>query len=129
MADRSTGERARTAFQQHEWPEAYEAYSLLAQQVDVTPEDLERLGESAWWSAHPAESIEAFEHAYAAHEAAGHERSAAMVALRLAMEHADRLETARCNAWVQRAVSSRSACSIASRSATIAADRSCPAAS
>jgi class 3 adenylate cyclase len=77
---------------------------MLAEGDDAAPEDLERLGEAAWWSARPSESIEAFERAYAAHLAAGHERTAALVALRLAMEHADRLETALWNAWVQRAI-------------------------
>ncbi len=104
MADRSTQELAQRAFEEHDWQGAYEALSTLALRDEAGAADLERLGEAAWWSAHPAESIEAFEHAYAAHEAAGDERSAALVALRLALEHADRLETALWNAWVQRAI-------------------------
>lgn len=104
MAEQSTRERAVAAFEKHDWQEAYEALSILSEHDDASPEDLEHLGEAAWWSAHPTESIEAFELAYAAHLAARHERPAALVAIRLALEHADRLDTALWNAWLQRAI-------------------------
>ena len=104
MAERSTRERARQAFDDHDWQDAYDALTAMASSDDAAPHDLEQLGEAAWWSAHPDESIEAFERAYAAYERAGQVRAAAVVAIRLAMEHADRLETALWNAWMQRAI-------------------------
>ncbi len=48
----------------------------------------------AWWSAHPNESLDAFERAYGTYSSEGNTRRAAYVALRLAFEHADRSEPA-----------------------------------
>jgi len=104
VTDDATLDRARTALDRHAWQEAFEGFSSLAVREELGAEDLERLGEAAWWSAHPAESLEAFERAYAVHSAAGNPRRAARVALRLAMEYADRLDSARWNGWLQRAV-------------------------
>ena len=103
MTDTTTLERARQALDQHAWQEAYEALASIADRGGLSAEDLERLAEAAWWSAHPTESIEAFERAYAAFSAAGEPRRAAGVALRLAMEYADRLDSALWNGWLQRA--------------------------
>ncbi|MGA9160990.1 MAG: adenylate/guanylate cyclase domain-containing protein [Actinomycetota bacterium] len=103
MTDTTTLERARHALDQHAWQEAYEALASIADRGGLSAEDLERLAEAAWWSAHPTESIEAFERAYAAFSAAGEPRRAAGVALRLAMEYADRLDSALWNGWLQRA--------------------------
>ncbi len=103
MTDTATLERARKALDEHAWQEAYEALVSVADREDLSAEDLERLAEAAWWSAHPTESIEAFERAYAAFTAAGEPRHAARVALRLAMEYADRLDSALWNGWLQRA--------------------------
>jgi class 3 adenylate cyclase len=103
MPDTMTLDEARQALEKHAWQEAYEALASIAARRELTGEDLERLGEAAWWSAHPAESIDAFERAYAAHVAEGNPRRAAYVALRLAIEHADRMESALWNGWLQRA--------------------------
>ena len=103
MTDTATLERARQALDEHAWLEAYEALASVADREDLSAEDLERLAEAAWWSAHPTESIEAFERAYAAFTADGEPRHAARVALRLAMEYADRLDSALWNGWLQRA--------------------------
>ena len=104
MVEQSTQERAQKAFDRHVWPEAYEGFTTLSERGEAAGDDLERLGEAAWWSAHPAESIDAFERAYARYEADGDPRAAARVALRLALEFADRSESARWNAWLQRAI-------------------------
>ena len=80
----------------------------------LSSDDLERLAEAAWWSAHPTESIDAFERAYAAFSAEGKTRAAPGVGLRLAMEYADRLDSAVWNGWLQRA----SGCWRTSRSAS-----------
>ncbi len=102
MSETETLERARLALEAHAWQQAYEGFAALDEQ-GLSSEDVERLAESAWWSAHPNESIDAFERAYAAFSAEGKRRDAARVGLRLAMEYADRLDSAVWNGWLQRA--------------------------
>jgi hypothetical protein len=102
LTQTETLERARHALETHAWQQAYEAFVSLPYQ-DLSSEDLDRLAESAWWSAHPNESIEAFVRAFASFTAEGKRRGAARVGLRLAMEHADRQDSAVSNGWLQRA--------------------------
>ncbi len=66
-------------------------------------EDLQGLGEAAWWSAHPKESLDAFERAYAAFVADGSPVRAAAVALRLANDYAESMDVALWNGWVRNA--------------------------
>jgi hypothetical protein len=94
VSDTQLRDRGRKALAAHAWQEAFEAYSALADTDKVTGEDREHLAEAAWWSAHPNESLEAFEQAYTAYTAEGKPRRAGYVALRLAIERADRMETA-----------------------------------
>jgi hypothetical protein len=104
MVDTGTLRRARTALAEHAWDEAYELFAALAEHDQLDAGDLERLAEAAWWSAHPTESLEAFERAYAASKAAGDHEHAALLAVRIALEHADRSETALWNGWLRRAI-------------------------
>ena len=99
----ATLERARGALDAHAWEEAYEGFATLAEREGLSAEDLERLAEAAWWSARPTESLEAFERAYASYSTDNASRPAARIALRLAMEYADRQESALSNGWLQRA--------------------------
>jgi len=103
VQDPTTLERARKALEQHAWEEAYEGFASLARREDLDGENLQRLGEAAWWSAHPEESLDAFERAYAVYLVEGDPRRAALLALRLVFEHADRSEGARSNGWLGRA--------------------------
>lgn len=102
MTETETLERARHALEAHAWQQAYEGFGALDEQ-GLNGEDLERLAQAAWWSAHPSESIEAFERAFASFSGEGRGRDAARVGLRLAIEHADRQESAVSNGWLQRA--------------------------
>ena len=102
MTDATTLERARQALDSHAWLQAYEGFASL-DPGDLPSEDLERLAEAAWWSAHPNESLDAFERAYGGFSAEGKRRDAARVSLRLALEYADRLDSAVWNGWLQRA--------------------------
>ena len=99
----ATLERARRALDAHAWEEAYEGFATIAEREGLSAEDLERLADAAWWSARPTESLEAFERAYASYSTDDASRPAARVALRLAMEYADRQESALSNGWLQRA--------------------------
>jgi class 3 adenylate cyclase len=103
MSDIATRNLARKALEGHAWQDAYERFRAIADRQELTGEDLEGLAEAAWWSAHPQESIDAFTRACAAYEAEGNPRGAAFVALRLAFEYADRIDSALWNGWVQRA--------------------------
>ena len=102
MTDTATLERARKALDEHAWAEAYEGFTSLGDQR-LSGEDLERLGEAAWWSAHPKDSVDAFERAHAAYVAEGNPRRAAFVALRLANDHMESRDMALWNGWVRRA--------------------------
>ncbi len=102
MTETETLERARHALDAHAWQEAYDGFFVLDEQ-GLSSDDLERLAQAAWWSAHPNESIDAFERAFASFSAEGRARDAARVGLRLALEHADRQESAVSNGWLQRA--------------------------
>jgi class 3 adenylate cyclase len=104
VTDTATLERARKALDEHAWTDAYEGLSALAAGDGLAGADLERLGEAAWWSAHPQESVDAFERAHAAYVAEGNPRRAAFVALRLADAYLDRHEAALANGWLQRAI-------------------------
>jgi class 3 adenylate cyclase len=103
MSDTATLDRARKALGEHAWREAYESLSALDADGSLRAEDLERLGEAAWWSARPKESLDAFERAYAADLSEGNVRRAAFVAVRLANEYLERRDSALWNGWVRRA--------------------------
>ena len=95
-------ELARGALDDHRWQEAFDGFTSVPL-AELVAADLERLGEAAWWSAHPQESLDAFARAYAGYLAERNQRRAAAVAIRLAMEYADRNETALWNGWERRA--------------------------
>ena len=84
----SVGDRlaeARDAFQGHEWGRALELFKQADQDAELPPEDIESMGDAAWWAARPDEGIEAFQRAYSAYLAAQNRPRAAYVALTLAL--------------------------------------------
>lgn len=103
MTDTANLDRARKALGEHAWREAYESFSALDADGSLRAEDLELLGEAAWWSAHPKESLDAFERAYTTYLSKGDARRAAFVAVRLANEYLERRDSALWNGWVRRA--------------------------
>ncbi len=103
MTDTSTLDRARHALASHEWAEAYDAFANAAADQELAGEDLEKLSEAAWWTAHPAECIDALERAYAIYSSGGNQRRAAYVALSLADQWSERLRSAQAAGWLQRA--------------------------
>jgi hypothetical protein len=103
VSDTVTLERARTALDEHAWSEAYAALSSLDHEGGLGGADLERLGEAAWWNAHPRESLDAFARSYVAYVAEGDPTRAAFVALRLAFEHFETRDIAQWNGWMGRA--------------------------
>ena len=95
---------AREAFERHEWRAAHDSFLQADAAVPLAPEDLERLGESAWWTGRLADLIGALERSYSGYVAAGHRADAARVALRLAGELGHKQEHAAASGWLRRAV-------------------------
>jgi class 3 adenylate cyclase len=79
-------ESARSAAARPIWREAYDAYSEAAEEA-LTPEDLERFAEAAWWTGKRDEAVKLRQRAFAAYSAAGDKPAAALVALTLSWDH------------------------------------------
>ena len=103
MTDVTTLERARQALADHAWADAYDGFVSASGERTLSGEDLEKLAEAAWWTAHPEGCIDALERAYAAHSTAGDLRRAAYVALNLADQWNERLQSAQAAGWFRRA--------------------------
>src|SRR3984893_12236051 len=80
-------ERGREAFERRAWGPAFDELCSSDANMSLPPEDLERLGEAARWSRHFDEMLDTFESAAADYVSAGDRRSAAPVAVKLALEH------------------------------------------
>jgi DNA-binding CsgD family transcriptional regulator len=96
-------ERARAAFRASQWEEAFEAFSAVEASSALEAEDLEALGEAAWLLCRVSESISARERAVASYTAAGLDRRAAQVALRLFYTFSVRGDGAIAGGWLRRA--------------------------
>ena len=102
----SVGDRlaeARDAFQGHEWIRAFELFKQADLEDRLAPEDIEAMGEAAWWAARPDEGIEAFQRACRAYLQAGQKTRAATVALTLAREFGVKLANSVSAGWFNRA--------------------------
>jgi class 3 adenylate cyclase len=89
---------AREAAGRHAWREAYDAYGA-AERGELTPGDLERYADAAWWTGKIEEAISLRERAYAGFTAAGDRRRAARVALTLNWDHVGREAYAVAGGW------------------------------
>ena len=96
-------EEGRAAFERHAWRVANERLAEADAETPLSPEDLERLGESAWWSGRLSEVIDAFERAHASYVAQDRATEAAAAALRLAREYGHRGERVLASGWLRRA--------------------------
>lgn len=96
-------EAGRDAIRRFAWREAFELLTEADRQVGLPPEDLEALGEAAWWVAQLDTSIAAREKAYAGYLAADDRRGAARVALAVAKDHFGKGSDAVGSAWIERA--------------------------
>lgn len=94
---------ARDAFERHAWQEAYDLLREADAATALGPDELEMLGQAAWWCGTIDECISARERAYAAHLEAGNPRRAAFVALLLVRDHDNRMAGAVAQGWFRRA--------------------------
>jgi class 3 adenylate cyclase/tetratricopeptide (TPR) repeat protein len=96
-------QQGRDAYRRHAWHEAFESLRTADSETPLLPEDLALLAESAWLAGDPDVAIDARERAHAGYLEQGDKCSAAGIALQLAVDHLDRLETAIGNGWLGRA--------------------------
>jgi class 3 adenylate cyclase len=96
-------EQGREAYRRHAWHEAFESLSIADSEAALSPHDLELLAESAWFAGDPDAAIEARERAHQAFLGQGDPCHAAGMALQLAVDHFERLQTAIGNGWLGRA--------------------------
>jgi class 3 adenylate cyclase len=94
---------AREALARHAWQEAFELFSEADRQGDLSPKDLELLGEAAWWAGQPEAMLDVRERAYAAYQAQGNAARAGLMATRLAFDHSHALHESLGKAWFNRA--------------------------
>lgn len=94
---------AREAFQGHDWIRALDLFKRADVDDQLAPEDIESMGEAAWWGARPDEGIDAFQRAYRAYREAGKPTRAAYMALTLAREYAVKLAGPVSASWFNRA--------------------------
>jgi tetratricopeptide (TPR) repeat protein len=76
-------ELGRDAVKRHAWTEALESFAAADRAAGLSPDDLELLGESAWWAGNPDEATDALERSFAAYVEAGRPTEAAGVAFHL----------------------------------------------
>ena len=93
-------QRARDACHRHAW---HEAFDLLREAADASlAQDLAMLAESAWFAESDA-AIEARERAHLGYLDEGDKCYAAEMALQIALDHFERLESAIGNGWLGKA--------------------------
>jgi hypothetical protein len=90
---------ARKAVGRHSWREAYDAYSG-SDEPDLTPDDLERFADAAWWTGRIDEAIGLRERSYTGFSAAGDKLGAARLALTLSWDHMNRGAFAVSRGWL-----------------------------
>ena len=76
-------ERGRDAVKRHAWTDALEAFAAADRERALSPDDLELMGDAAWWAGKPDEAIDPLERAFAAYGEAGRPTEAAGVAFHL----------------------------------------------
>jgi len=96
-------ESAREAFARRNWPAARESFKTVRQNVELSPDDLSALGDSAWWIGDIDEAMAAYEAAYRLSLQGRQPRRAAVNALGLAVSLFLRGEIELGSGWMHRA--------------------------
>lgn len=94
---------ARDAYERHAWREAFESLRELDAAGPLAGEDLQRLAEAAWFAGEPEAAVQARGRAYSTYLAEDDPCAAALMAVRVALDHFDRLEIAIGQGWLARA--------------------------
>jgi class 3 adenylate cyclase len=96
-------EAGREAARRRAWREAYDLLRRADDEGRLAAEDLENLAEAAWWTGRLDEAIALRERAYATSMDAGETPRAAMLAVLLSIDYANRAAMAVSNGWLARA--------------------------
>ena len=96
-------EQGRDAANRREWSEAFDALTTADRDERLSPDDLELLGNAAWWAGHPDEANEAFERAFTSYESAGRLEDAARIAVYLAYQASRAMAFAVAAGWAAQA--------------------------
>ena len=94
---------ARAAYQRGHWREAYLRFTAANASQALVAEDLELLGEAAWWVAEGSACLRAREEAHRLYAGKRDLVAAARVALALAEDHYHRLSPSVAQGWLRRA--------------------------
>jgi ATP/maltotriose-dependent transcriptional regulator MalT len=94
---------ARAAFSAHNWPLAFDLLSRADVENELSAEDLDALGDAAWWLGRLDDSVSARQRAYESYLRSGDGDRAAMAALATALALGDRGEDALASGWRARA--------------------------
>ena len=97
-------EHGRAAASRREWSAAVDALTAADHDEGLSPDDLELLGNAAWWTGRPDAASEALERAFAGYEAAGRPEDAARVAVYLAYHASRAMGFALAGGWAAQAV-------------------------
>lgn len=101
-SDNELVERGREAAARGAWREAYDLLAA-ADSAELSPEDLELIGEATSWTGPTEHCIEVRERAYGAYLARGDRRSAARLALALVRDHSFARASSVAAGWYKRA--------------------------
>jgi len=93
----------RDAIKRYAWQEAYELLSAADKQDPLSPEDLENVGEAAWWIGRLDICIEYHERAHAKYLEAGNHRRAAYMATALTRHYTAKGDLSVAMGWFGRA--------------------------
>ncbi len=96
-------QQGRDAHRRHAWHEAFDLLREADSETPLSPHDLGLLAESAWFAGDPDAAIEARQRAHSGYLKQDDKSHAAEMALQLALDHFERLETAIGNGWLGRA--------------------------
>ena len=96
-------EKAREAAMRYAWREAFDLFAAADADEPLGPDDLDVMGECAWWIGKMRHCIALRERAHAAYVKQDNVRRAARIATDLSDHHADLMEGGTAIGWIQRA--------------------------
>ena len=104
MTDTGTElDKAREAADRYAWREAFDLFAAADAREPLGPDDLDAMGECAWWIGKMRHCIALRERAHAAYLKQDDVRRAARIAIELSDHHADLMEGGTAIGWIQRA--------------------------
>jgi ATP/maltotriose-dependent transcriptional regulator MalT len=98
-----SGSVAREALEAHDWAGAFDVLMQLSETTELSADDLDALGQAAWWLGRMDVSIDAHQRAHQQFVALGRTEAAVIAAVYLSFDYANRGDFATGAAWHARA--------------------------